>query len=172
MLAVMRHLLKAGSIRVDSRIEDDILTEARRAIDVQVAQLDELRARTGLLFAAASLSASFLGSATVNSGVSLGFWGGASVVAFVCAIGACIKVLWPKKKAWIFVNSPKHLIGDWVRTERLPEESMHLFLAECLEENFDKNKERLDELYLWFQAAAVSVGVEVILGTVQLASSH
>jgi hypothetical protein len=156
---------------MDRRVEDDILVEARRGIDVQVAQLDELRARTGLLFAAASLSGSFLGSAAANGRISLGFWGSAAVVAFVCAIGACIKVLWPKKEAWTFVNGPKHLIREWVNEER-PDESMHLFLAECLEDHFDQNKERLDDLYLWFQAAAVSVGVEVILGTIQLATSH
>lgn len=150
---------------------DEILNEARRAIDVQVGQLDELRARTGLLFAAASLSGSFLGSAAAKGGLSLGFWGGGAVVAFVCAIGACIKVLWPKKEAWLFVTSPMHLIREWVETKRY-DESMQLFLAKSLEENFDANKERLDELYLWFQAAALSVGVEVILGTIQLATSQ
>lgn len=103
---------------MSERIEDDILVEARRAIEIQVAQLDELRARTGLLFAAASLSASFLGSATADGRVSLGFWGSAAVIAFVCAIGACIKVLWPKKEAWTFVTSQKHLIREWVKTER------------------------------------------------------
>jgi hypothetical protein len=148
---------------VNERIEEEILSEARRAIDFQVAQMDELRTRTGLLFAAASLSASFLGSAAVRGGVSIGFWGGAAVVAFACAIGACIKVLWPKKEAWVFVTSPNHLIREWVETQR-PDESMRLFLAQSLEENFDANKERLDDLYLWFQAAAVSVGIEVILG--------
>jgi hypothetical protein len=153
------------------RIEDDILVEARRAIEIQVAQLDELRARTGLLFAAASLSGSFLGSAASSGRISLGFWGSAAVVAFVCAIGACIKVLWPRKEAWTFVTSQKHLIREWVKTKR-PDESMHLFLAECLEDHFDANKERLDGLYLWFQAAAVSVGAVVILGTIQLATSH
>jgi len=156
---------------VSERIENDILAEARRAIDVQVAALDELRARTGLLFAAASLSASFLGSAAAKGSIDLGFWGSAAVIAFLCAIGACVKVLWPKNEAWIFVTSPKHLIREWVKTNR-PEESMQLFLAECLEDNFDANKERLDDLYLWFQVAAVSVGAEVILGTIQLATSH
>lgn len=150
---------------------DEILAEARRAIDVQVAQLDELRARTGLLFAAASLSGSFLGSAAAKGGFDLGFWGGAAVIAFVCAIAACLKVLWPKKEAWLFVTSPTHLIREWVETKR-DDESMRLFLGKSLEENFDANKERLDELYLWFQAAAISVGAEVILGTIQLATSQ
>jgi hypothetical protein len=41
---------------VSERYEELIFEEAKRAIGVQVAALDELRSRTGLLLAAASLS--------------------------------------------------------------------------------------------------------------------
>jgi hypothetical protein len=125
---------------VDSqRIEDEILGEARRAIGVQVGALDELRARTGLLLAAASLSGSFLGAAAANSGTDLGFIGGAAVIAFVLGVGSCIRVLWPKNKGWTFVNSPTQLIADWVDIQR-PEQSMQLFLAEKIEGHFKKTK--------------------------------
>ncbi|HEY6549837.1 MAG TPA: hypothetical protein VIY71_01410 [Solirubrobacterales bacterium] len=157
--------------RRSHRIENEILVEARRAISVQVAALDELRARTGLLLAAASLSGSFLGSAAANRGVSVDFWGGAAVIAFVIGVGSCIKVLWPKNKGWTFVTSPKILIADWVEIDR-PDESLPIFLAEKLEAHFDKNKARLDGLYEWFQAAAISVGASVIMGSIQLATSH
>lgn len=153
------------------RLEDEILTEARRAIDVQVAALDELRARTGLLLAAASLSGSFLGAAAANSGARLGLIGGIAVLAFALGVGSCIRVLWPKNKGWTFVNSPGQLIADWIEIER-PEQSMQLFLARAMEGHFKKNKKRLDSLYEWFQAAAFSVGASVILGSVQLAMSH
>jgi hypothetical protein len=154
---------------VSQRIEDEILAEARRAISVQVAALDELRSRTGLLLAAASLSGSFLGSATASSGVSVDFWGGAAIIAFAFGVGSCIKVLWPKNKGWTFVTSSKQLTADWVKIDR-PDESMQLFLAEKLEGHFDRNKERIDRLYEWFQAAAISVGASVILGSIQLAT--
>lgn len=75
------------------QIEDEILAEARRAMAVQVAALDELRARTGLLLAAASLSGSFLGAAAANNGSRLGFLGGVAIVAFVLGVGSCIRVL-------------------------------------------------------------------------------
>jgi hypothetical protein len=156
---------------MSQRIEDDILTEARRAISVQVAALDELRARTGLLLGAASLSGSFLGAAAANSGTSLDFSGAVAVIAFAIGVGSCIKVLWPKNKGWTFVNSPKQLISDWVEIDR-PNESMQLFLAARMEDHFKKNKIRLDRLYEWFQAAAISVGASVILGSIQLAMSH
>lgn len=153
------------------RIEDDILAEARRAISVQVAALDELRARTGLLLAAASLSGSFLGAAAAGSGTKLEFVGGVAVIAFASGVGSCIRVLWPKSKGWTFVNSPGQLIADWIKIQR-PEQSMQLFLAEKMEGHFGKNKTRLDRLYVWFQVAAISVGASVILGGVQLAMHH
>ncbi|HET7590382.1 MAG TPA: hypothetical protein VFK14_09425 [Solirubrobacterales bacterium] len=153
------------------RIEQEILTEARRAIGVQVAALDELRARTGLLLAAASLSGSFLGAAAAKHQSSLGVVGVIAIVAFGLGVGSCIRVLWPKNRGWTFVNSPSQLIADWVEIDR-QEESMPVFLAEKMEGHFKKNKRRLDRLYLWFQAAAVSVGASVILGSVHLATQH
>jgi hypothetical protein len=154
---------------VSERIEDDILAEARRAISVQVGQLDELRSRTGLLLAAAALSGSFLGSTAASGGINLNFWGGVAVIAFVVGVASCMVVLWPPKDdAWTFVTGPKQLIEDWVKIER-PELSMQLFLAECLEGHYDANAKRLDGLYRWFQVAAFSVGASVILGCMQLA---
>jgi hypothetical protein len=149
-----------------------ILEEARRAINTQVSALDELRARTGVLLAAAAVSGSFLGSATADNGVSLSFWGGAAVVAFVLGVFSCIVVLWPPgDDAWTFVNSPKRLIEDWIKVDQ-EGQTLHVFLAGCLEDHYDKNEKRLLCLYKWFQAAAVSVGGSVILGCLQLAMSH
>jgi hypothetical protein len=157
---------------MSERYEDVILEEARRAIDVQVSALDELRARTGILLAAAAVSGSFLGAATAKTSVGFGFLGGAAVVAFVFGVASCIVVLWPPgDDAWIFVNSPKQLIKDWVKAEQKGK-SMPLFLAECLEDDYDENEKRLLGLYRWFQAAAVSVGAAVILGCIQLAVGH
>lgn len=53
--------------------EDVILEEARRTITVQVSALDELRARTGILLAAAAISGSFLGATAASNGVGFGF---------------------------------------------------------------------------------------------------
>ena len=154
------------------RYEDVILEEARRAIDFQAASLDELRARTGILLAAAAVSGSFLGAATARADVGFSFLAGVAVVAFVLGVAFCIVVLWPPgDDAWIFVNSPKQLIEDWVSVEQ-DGRSMLLFLAECLEDNYDKNETRLLGLYRWFQAAAISVGAAVILGCIQLAATQ
>jgi hypothetical protein len=149
--------------------EDEILTEARRAITFQAASLDELRSRTGLLLAAASVSASFLGAATAKGGGNLGFWGGAALVAFVGAIGCCIWVLMPRRDGWTFITSPTTLKKDWIDTQR-PTESMKLFLATALENHYDENAREMADLYVFFQVAAGSVAAEVILGAIQIAT--
>lgn len=152
------------------RNEDVILEEARRAIESQAASLDELRARTGVLLAAAAVSASFLGAATASPGVSLGFIGGSALVAFSLGVGSCLKVLLPKRRGWTFVTSPKQLIKDWVDISR--PESMQLFLAKSLEDNYDENEKRLDKLFTWFGSAAGCIGTSVVLGCIQLSLSH
>lgn len=149
--------------------EGEILAEARRAITFQAASLDELRSRTGLLLAAASVSASFLGAATAKNGEGLGFCGGAALVAFVIAIGCCIWVLMPRRDGWTFITSPTTLKKDWIDTER-PTESMKLFLATALEKHYDANAKKMGDLYVYFQVAAGSVAAEVILGALQIAT--
>jgi hypothetical protein len=151
--------------------EDVILEEARRAIQMQSSSLDELRSRTGVLLAAAALSASFLGSATAHEGAAISFWGGAALVLFGIGVALCVYLLAPQKKSWTFVNSPKLLIKEWIEEDQ-PGLSMRLFLAECLEDDYDQNEALLDKLYGWFSWAAVAIGTSVVLGCIQVASSH
>jgi hypothetical protein len=151
------------------RYEDVILEEARRAITFQAAGLDELRARTGVLLAAAAVSASFLGSAAAENGTGLGFWGGAALIFFALGVWSCMVVLLPKRDGWTFVTSPALLIEDWITTSR--PESMQLFLAKSLEENYDQNAKLLATLFSWFAAAAICIGASVVLGCIQLSSS-
>jgi hypothetical protein len=151
--------------------EDVILEEARRAIQIQSSSLDELRSRTGVLLAAAALSASFLGSATAHGGVAISFWGGAALILFAIGVALCVYVLAPQRKSWTFVNSSKVLAADWIETEQ-PDESMRLFLAGCMEDQYDQNQKQMEGLYHSFTWAAVAIGTSVVLGCVQLASSH
>jgi len=140
--------------------------EARRALNYQAGTLDELRARTGLLLAAASITGSFLGAAAADDG-KLGSLGVLALIAFTAAVGACVHILWPRE--WTFVTSPKTLVEDWVDIDR--EENIRRFLAESLEGHYDSNEDQLDRLMKVFQLAAVSVGVAVILGSLELTTS-
>ncbi len=151
--------------------EDVILEEARRAIQMQSSSLDELRSRTGVLLAAAALSASFLGSATAHVGVAISFSGGAALILFALGVALCVYLLAPQRKNWTFVNSPKILTNDWIVQEQRGQ-SMRLFLAECMEDQYDENEQQLEVLYRWFTWAAVAIGTSVVLGCLQLAIGH
>jgi hypothetical protein len=152
---------------VSERIEDEILTEARRAISTQVASLDELRGRTGLLLAAATVTGSFLGSLASDHPGDFGCAGIGAVVAFAAAVLCCLNVLRTRFSAWTVVTSPKVLAQDWLDIDR-GDASMQRFLAESLEDHYEANKVQIDRLFIWFSAAAFSVGLEVILGILQL----
>lgn len=150
-------------------IEATIYEEAKRGIEVQVASLDELRSRTGLLLAAASVTASLLAPRAAGSS-GLGTLGALALVVFALAVGACLWVLWPKRD-WVFVTSPKILAEDWIDIERDGgNEAMLRFLAERMEDHYDGNKLKLDNLLLVFQVAAFATGAEVMLWTLQITS--
>ena len=153
---------------MSQRIEDVILDEARRAISTQVASLDELRGRTGLLLAAATVTGSFLGSLASNHPDDFGCVGIGAVAAYAAAVLCCLNVLRVRFSAWTVVTSPKVLAKDWLDIDR-GDDSMQRFLAESLEDHYESNKVQMDRLFFWFSAAAFSVGAEVILGIVQLA---
>lgn len=149
-------------------MEDVILEEARRAIATQIASLDELRSRTGLLLAAATLTGSFLGSLAAEHPNDFGPTGIAAVAFYVAAVFCCLAVLSVRFSAWTTVTSPKVLAQDWLDVDR-GDASMQRFLAESLEDHYEANKEQIDNLFVWFQRATFAVGLEVILGIVQLA---
>jgi hypothetical protein len=155
---------------VRERAEDVILEEARRAINTQVESLNELRGRTGLLLAAATVTGSFLGSLAANHRVDFGPAGIAAVFFFGVAVLCCLNVLRARFSAWTTVTSPKVLAEDWLDVDR-PDESLHRFLAESLEDHYESNKQQTDRLFIWFQRATFAVGLEVILGIAQLALS-
>lgn len=66
-----------------------------RRLDKQEQLLEELRARTGLLLAAASLAASFLGRPALDADPVL--LAGLALLAFAVSMGASLYVLLPKK---------------------------------------------------------------------------
>jgi len=123
-----------------------------------------------LLLAAASVTASFLASRSATEG-GLGLLGGAALVAFATAVAACIRVLWPRKNAWVFDLSAKVLAEDWIDQEQEGgTAAMQRFTAEKLEGHYDANQTKLDKLFEWFQLAAIATGAEVILWTLQLST--
>ncbi len=152
---------------MNAQVEAEILTEARRAIAFQHSSLDEIRARSGILLAAASVAVSVLGTTAASRKGGLDATGYIAVVVFAIAVVTCLVVLWPWK--WTFVMSPTILKEDWVDTQR-PNESLEMFLADRLENYYDTNETKFKWLRFSFQIAAISVAAEVILLAVQVSN--
>ena len=74
---------------------------AQRALDKQERLIDELRSRTGLLLAAASLAASFLGREAFADDPKR-WLAVLALVAFLVAVGASVYVLTPKSGKFVF----------------------------------------------------------------------
>ena len=139
--------------------------ESRRAIESQPAAIDELRSRTGIVLAASAVSASFLGAAAAEHGE----FSGLDVLALLAFIGSLIcslYVLWPRRNGWTFVLGAKTMLEDWRDRSAA---DLQAFLAENLEKHYDANKQKLDRLYYWFQAASVFLGVQVVLWIAEIA---
>ncbi|MBS1870546.1 MAG: hypothetical protein JSS99_12890 [Actinobacteria bacterium] len=145
--------------------------ESVRAIDMQARSLDELRTRTGVLLAAASVVASFLGAEALKTSAFEGL-AGLALIAFGVVLVGCIAILWPRHE-WRFALGARILIEDWTGENPCGDEAEMLkFLAQRLEANWHANKERINAMLVVFQVAACALGAEVIFWTLQLAEGR
>jgi hypothetical protein len=143
--------------------------EALRAIESQERMLNELRSRTGILLAGASIVTSLLGATALEAG-KLGALGSVALVAFVLVVACCIWIVLPRRKSWRFSLGATVLVEDWANEPRSGDvAAMTRFVATTLESNYRKNEGLLECLYTWFTAAALLLGVEVVAWTLKLA---
>ncbi len=68
-----------------------------RALDLQERAVEQLRARTGILLAAASLTASFLGAQTIQHESGLSVLGGLALISLGVSVLLCVYVLLPSR---------------------------------------------------------------------------
>jgi hypothetical protein len=132
---------------------------SQRALDKQERLLDELRSRTGLLLAASSLAASFLGRPAIDADqpalavLALG--------AFAISITGSIYVLLPKR------NLVFSLIGGEVY-EVLYEfrddvSEVHRRLAYDLDRFWETNDRVMQQLLWGFRISATALVLEILL---------
>ena len=132
---------------------------ALRALDKQEGVLEELRARTGVLLAASSLAAAFLGQEAFRDPgaawlviVALG--------AFVAAILACVYILIPKRDL-IFAESGAALYeGLYAVRDDIGE--VYRRLAYDLDRFWDSNDTTIVRLIRTYRFAAVALVVEIL----------
>jgi hypothetical protein len=130
-----------------------------RRLDKREASLTEIRSRTGLLLAASSLAASFLGRPAFDTGpIIVPLF---ALVAFTITIAASVYVLLPKSD-FVFA-----LVGSTV-FEALYEfrddlAEVHRRLAYDLDRFWEANDARLQRLLWGFRLAAWALAAEVVL---------
>jgi hypothetical protein len=143
---------------VEGNLAEVAYAASLRRLDKQEQLLDELRARTGLLLAAASLTASFLGTPALDADpIALAVL---AFTAFAVAIGACLYVLVPKKTL-VFA-----LIGSRVYEElfefRNDVQEVYRRLAYDLDRFWVANDRLMQRVLLGFRTAAWALSAEVV----------
>ncbi len=134
---------------------------ALRALDKQERLIEELRSRTGLLLAAASLAASFLGREAFAEHPKRGL-AVFALVAFLLAVGASVYVLLPKTGKFIFAMVGAGLYeGLYALRDDLGE--VYRRLAYDLDRFWDDNDVELQKLFRAFRLAAVGLSAEIVI---------
>lgn len=134
---------------------------ALRALDKQERLIEELRSRTGLLLAAASLAASFLGREAFAEHPKRGL-AVLALVAFLLAVGASVYVLLPKTGKFIFAMVGAGLYeGLYELRDDLGE--VYRRLAYDLDRFWDDNDVELQKLFRAFRFAAVGLSAEIVI---------
>jgi hypothetical protein len=144
--------------------------EALRGVVQQQAVLTDIRGRAATMLGAASVSTSFLGGIALQQQRPTG-WSWVAIGAFVAVGFLTIWILLPRR-GWTFRMSARKLIKEYIESDNpaeLPE--MYRDLALHLENHFEVNQRRLEQLFLRLRiASAVLVG-EIVLWLLVLAGS-
>jgi len=134
---------------------------ALRALDKQERLIDELRNRTGLLLAAASLAASFLGREAFAGDPKRGL-AILALVAFLLAVGASVYVLLPKTGKFVFAMVGAGLYeGLYELKDDIGE--VYRRLTYDLDRFWDDNDVELQKLFRAFRLAAVGLSSEIVI---------
>jgi len=132
---------------------------ALRGLDKQEGYLEELRARTGVLLAASSLAASFLGQQAFSHPDPQGLVV-IALLAFVASIGAGVFILVPKKDL-IFAQAGVGLYeGLFALRDDMPE--VYRRLAYDLGRFWDSNDKKIRRLVRAFTLSAVGLVIETL----------
>ena len=158
-----------------------IYTEARLAVEMQAASLDEIRTRTGILLAVTALSASLLGrTALEDPGAGWAEIAGGACFAVVGVMAMLVLYPWGYKRrcpggaysnerGWFFELNGRKLVDAFGDKDANEAASTHLELAKEFADNWDENETRLLRLYRCFEVAALFLVGGVGLWLVDLA---
>jgi hypothetical protein len=115
------------------------------------------------------LTASFLGAQAISHSSGLGALGGLALVSLAASIGLCVYVLLPKKEFIFSLNAPQ--VYEQLYEVRDDEEEVRRRLAYWLEEFWQTNQGKIDELGRYYLGAAVALGAQLVFWSWSLASN-
>jgi hypothetical protein len=142
---------------------------AIRALDLQERGVEQLRARTGTLLAASSLTASFLGAQTIQHSSGLGTLSAAALVALASSILLCTYVLLPKSGFVFSLSGPKMYESLFAVAE--DEDEVRRRLVYWLEEFWQANQAKIDALGQYYFFAAIALMLQLALWSWALADN-
>lgn len=132
---------------------------ALRSLDKQEGLLEEMRARTGVLLAASSLAASFLGQQAFRNPTPRGL-AIVALGAFVMSIAASVFILLPKKNL-IFAEAGAGLY-EGLYAVRNDMAEVYRRLAYELDRFWDSNDERITSLVRAYTVATGALVIEIL----------
>lgn len=131
---------------------------ATRALDKQERVLEELRSRTGVLLAASSLAAAFLGRPALDEARDV--LAAIAIAAFAISIGASVYVLLPKS-TFYFALSGRYVFEN-LYEHRDDAGEVYRRLVYDMQRFWDDNDVVMRRLLVAFRVAAAALAIEVL----------
>ncbi len=126
--------------------------EAVRALSEQQEAIVSFHTRAGLLFSAAAITTSFLGT-EARGGGGLNFASWAALLCFVAVTAASLAILWPR--AWDVTVDPREVIDSYIEpVDPAPIEELHRELSLHMHRSYLKNRNKLGNLSSSFRLLA------------------
>jgi hypothetical protein len=143
-----------------------ILDEARAALSQQRDDLHKVRDRTSSLLSAGGLVATFFGALTLRNEAGLTIWIYGAAVMVVALAGVTTYIQRPR--VFTFINDPSTMLEDWP-LDTLDADGWARRLAECLDEDYRKNSEKITRLMWAYIGGLTAFAAEVGLFGIDLA---
>jgi hypothetical protein len=143
-----------------------VYEEAVRGWSLQSSVLDEIRSRTGVLLAAATIASTLLGGTDALRHDSFTFLGVVAVVMFCCVVGLCVYVLWPSHD-WTFTHDSRKLIEAYVGDGKSID-YMRENLAFAADDYRTTNDKKLACQFNAFRWASLLLGISVVLWLIDI----
>ncbi|MHB1539074.1 MAG: hypothetical protein ACYCUM_09560 [Solirubrobacteraceae bacterium] len=143
-----------------------VYDESVRGLDMQSQSLDEIRSRTGVLIAAATVAAALLGTSALTKH-RVTYWANLSALtAFGLVVGFCLLVLWPGTK-WAFAYNAGTLDDTYIKNQIDATQACRS-MARGRAEHRRANARRLRWRYLWFRLACLAMLADTVLWLVSI----